>query len=74
MNFNGSIFPLIHSLSTQCGMGVLHRGRQMHKALPTVCGDRVNLIIWMRSSVVRNHVSQILIPFLNKIYSSTLDQ
>uniref|UniRef100_T1IJU6 Fe2OG dioxygenase domain-containing protein n=1 Tax=Strigamia maritima TaxID=126957 RepID=T1IJU6_STRMM len=35
-------------------MGILHRGRQRHGALPITSGERYNLIIWMRSSSVRS--------------------
>ena len=38
------------------GRGVLHRGRHVHSALPIRSGERWNLIIWMRSSVQRNHL------------------
>ncbi|XP_028852210.1 2-oxoglutarate and iron-dependent oxygenase domain-containing protein 2 isoform X2 [Denticeps clupeoides] len=34
--------------------GVLHRGQQMHGALPISAGVRWNLIVWMRSSQERN--------------------
>ncbi|XP_074154996.1 2-oxoglutarate and iron-dependent oxygenase domain-containing protein 2 isoform X2 [Sminthopsis crassicaudata] len=34
--------------------GVLHRGGQLHGALPLDSGERWNLIIWMRASVIRN--------------------
>ncbi|KAM9102404.1 2-oxoglutarate and iron-dependent oxygenase domain-containing protein 2 isoform X3 [Sarcophilus harrisii] len=34
--------------------GVLHRGGQLHGALPLESGERWNLIIWMRASVIRN--------------------
>ncbi|CAL9693179.1 unnamed protein product [Knipowitschia caucasica] len=34
--------------------GLLHRGQQMHGALPISSGQRWNLIIWMRASEVRN--------------------
>ncbi|KAM7004474.1 2-oxoglutarate and iron-dependent oxygenase domain-containing protein 2 [Passerculus sandwichensis] len=37
-----------------CGRGLLHRGGQMHGALPIASGERWNLIVWMRSSAVRN--------------------
>lgn len=40
--------------SHQLGRGVLHRGQQYHGALPIMSGVRHNLIIWMRSSEVRN--------------------
>ncbi|XP_022085664.1 2-oxoglutarate and iron-dependent oxygenase domain-containing protein 2-like [Acanthaster planci] len=33
---------------------LLHRGQHMHGALPISSGERYNLIIWMRSSQVRN--------------------
>ncbi|XP_051777532.1 2-oxoglutarate and iron-dependent oxygenase domain-containing protein 2 isoform X1 [Erpetoichthys calabaricus] len=42
--------------------GLLHRGQHMHGALPLTSGQRWNLIIWMRSSVVRNQ----LCPMCNK--------
>lgn len=38
------------------GYGLLHRGQQMHGALPLSSGERHNLIIWMRSSVTRNQL------------------
>ncbi|XP_033106963.1 2-oxoglutarate and iron-dependent oxygenase domain-containing protein 2-like [Anneissia japonica] len=34
--------------------GLIHRGQHMHGALPISHGERYNLIIWMRSSRVRN--------------------
>lgn len=40
--------------SHQLGYGLLHRGQQYHGALPIMSGVRHNLIIWMRSSEVRN--------------------
>ena len=36
-------------------IGVLHRGQHMHGALDISKGERYNLIIWMRSSSVRNN-------------------
>nr|DBA23174.1 TPA: hypothetical protein GDO54_014114 [Pyxicephalus adspersus] len=36
------------------GQGILHRGQQIHGALPITSGERWNLIIWMRASLVRN--------------------
>lgn len=36
------------------GWGVLHRGRHMHGVEPLTSGRRCNLIVWMRSSKVRN--------------------
>ena len=38
------------------GHGVLHRGQQLHGAMPIADGERLNLIIWMRSSSVRNQL------------------
>lgn len=38
----------------ECGRGVLHRGQHMHGAMPLESGERQNLIVWMRSSGVRN--------------------
>jgi len=37
------------------GHGVLHAGLDLHKALPITAGRRHNLIVWCRSSPVRNH-------------------
>ncbi|XP_051490132.1 2-oxoglutarate and iron-dependent oxygenase domain-containing protein 2 isoform X2 [Apus apus] len=42
--------------------GLLHRGGQIHGALPIASGERWNLIVWMRSSVIRNQ----LCPMCNK--------
>ena len=42
--------------------GLLHRGQHMHGALPIQSGERINLIIWMRSSTVRNK----LCPMCNR--------
>lgn len=36
------------------GYGCLHRGQQMHGALPIHSGERHNIIVWMRSSQIRN--------------------
>ncbi|XP_075690213.1 2-oxoglutarate and iron-dependent oxygenase domain-containing protein 2 isoform X2 [Rhinoderma darwinii] len=36
------------------GRGILHRGQQVHGALPITSGERWNLIIWMRASSIRN--------------------
>ncbi|KAK7009459.1 2-oxoglutarate and iron-dependent oxygenase domain-containing protein 2 [Biomphalaria glabrata] len=41
-------------MSHKEGYGVMHCGRQYHSALPIIAGIRYNLIIWMRSSTVRN--------------------
>lgn len=45
-------FQVLHHL----GHGVLHRGQHMHGAMPLTSGERFNLIIWMRSSCVRNQL------------------
>ncbi|XP_040272115.1 2-oxoglutarate and iron-dependent oxygenase domain-containing protein 2 isoform X1 [Bufo bufo] len=44
------------------GHGILHRGQQVHGALPITSGERWNLIIWMRASSIRNK----LCPMCNK--------
>ncbi|XP_028396863.1 2-oxoglutarate and iron-dependent oxygenase domain-containing protein 2-like isoform X4 [Dendronephthya gigantea] len=36
------------------GYGILHRGGQMHGALPIHSGERHNVVVWMRSSEIRN--------------------
>ncbi|KAL9981094.1 hypothetical protein ACROYT_G009753 [Oculina patagonica] len=50
--------PLIETECSECdhtpSYGLLHRGQHMHGALPIHSGERINLIIWMRSSAVRN--------------------
>lgn len=40
----------------KAGVGLLHRGQHYHGALPIHTGERYNLIIWMRSSKVRNNL------------------
>ena len=40
----------------QLGCALLHRGQQMHGALPLSAGTRHNLVIWMRSSATRNQL------------------
>ncbi|XP_071372005.1 2-oxoglutarate and iron-dependent oxygenase domain-containing protein 2 isoform X2 [Centroberyx affinis] len=42
--------------------GLLHRGQQMHGALPISSGQRWNLIVWMRASQERNR----LCPMCNR--------
>jgi len=46
----------LHSVPVEheVGRGVLHLGSQLHSAMPLQAGRRNNLIIWMRSSAVRN--------------------
>ena len=43
-------------ICSQLGHGILHCGRRTHKALPITSGSRNNLIIWMRSSSIRNNL------------------
>ena len=38
------------------GNGILHRGYHRHGAMPLEKGERYNLIIWMRSSSIRNKI------------------
>ena len=35
------------------GVGLLHAGKRRHGAAPIVEGERVNLIVWARSSTYR---------------------
>lgn len=42
--------------SHQLGRGILHRGQQMHGAFPIMEGERYNLIVWLRSSRIRNQL------------------
>ena len=34
----------------QVGSGVLHLGQHVHSALPITEGERLNLVVWMRSA------------------------
>jgi len=43
-----------HRVEHKLTHGILHRGQHRHQALPITEGERYNLIIWMRSSNVRN--------------------
>lgn len=43
-----------YEVTLRRGHGVLHAGLDLHKALPITSGSRHNLIIWSRSSGVRN--------------------
>lgn len=43
-----------HNYNHEIGRGLLHRAQHMHGANPISAGERYNLIIWMRSSSVRN--------------------
>jgi len=51
-NSNGSEAPT--EVVLKRGHGVLHAGLDLHKALPITSGRRHNLIMWCRSSQVRN--------------------
>ncbi len=46
----GAGFGYVHTR----GRAVLHRGSAVHAVLPLVAGRRVNVVLWMRSSAVRN--------------------
>ena len=35
--------------------GIFHRGQQFHEASEITKGERYNLIIWLRSSPIRNN-------------------
>ena len=50
--------------------GILHRGSHLHKALPIEKGERWNLIIWMRSSEIRNQICPMCNEKPNKIEAS----
>lgn len=47
---DGKTFGVEHEL----GVGLLHLGSYVHQALPLLTGERWNLIMWLRSSDVRN--------------------
>lgn len=55
---NKSFFEYIH----EPYMGVMHRGQHLHGALPIEEGRRVNMVVWLRSSTVRNE----LCPMCNR--------
>lgn len=38
----------------EAGRAVMHRGSAYHCVLPLLSGRRVNLVMWMRSSLIRN--------------------
>lgn len=46
----------VTGIAHQIGVGLLHRAQQMHGALPISEGIRYNLILWMRSSAIRNEL------------------
>ncbi len=45
-----SVLPVLNII----GSGVFHLSQQMHGSLPINEGERHNLVIWMRSSSIRN--------------------
>ena len=47
---DGKMEPMQH----EQGVGVLHVGQELHGAMPVISGHRTNLIIWFRSSDIRN--------------------
>ena len=51
------------SLSMEVGRGILHSGRLLHGVFPIEEGYRHNIIIWMRSSEIRNR----LCPMCNDV-------
>ncbi|XP_039580379.1 2-oxoglutarate and iron-dependent oxygenase domain-containing protein 2-like isoform X3 [Passer montanus] len=54
--FNQDAVPVPRYIEVQHlrGRGLLHRGGQMHGALPIASGQRWNLVLWLRCSAVRN--------------------
>ena len=46
--------PKIYICNHKIGRGIIHRGSHTHGALDVGDGERFNLIVWMRSSSVRN--------------------
>ena len=51
---DGRLVPVEH----RKGVGVLHRGAELHGAMPLAAGTRTNLIVWFRSSEVLSNTSQ----------------
>ena len=44
------------SYQHKSNFGILHRGQHLHGAQPIESGERVNLIVWMRASSIRNQL------------------
>jgi len=44
------------TMNHKLGWCILHCGRRLHRAAPLTRGSRTNLIVWMRSSTVRNQL------------------
>nr|XP_021388492.1 2-oxoglutarate and iron-dependent oxygenase domain-containing protein 2 isoform X2 [Lonchura striata domestica] len=55
-NQDPSPMPKYIEVEHVVGRGLLHRGGQIHGALPIGSGQRWNLIVWMRCSAVRNQL------------------
>ena len=51
------------SVNMEVGRGILHSGRHLHGVMPIEEGYRHNIIIWMRSSEIRNMVC----PMCNEV-------
>ena len=49
-----NMVPNYYEYGHQPYVGVMHRGQQLHGALPGDGGRRINLVMWLRSSMVRN--------------------
>lgn len=67
----GDVFGYSHVFSE----GLLHRGAHVHEALPISEGERWNLILWLRSSEVRNALCPMCNekPDLEEVESGTGD-
>jgi len=50
---NGNDSSLL-SVSNITGSGIFHLSQQMHGSVPITDGERHNIVIWMRSSSIRN--------------------
>ena len=63
------------SLHMEVGRGILHSGRHVHGVMPIEEGYRHNVIIWIRSSEVRNKVCPMCneVPILETIQGTTGD-
>lgn len=63
------------SLSMEIGRGILHSGRLLHGVFPIQEGYRHNIIIWMRSSEIRNRLCPMCndVPVLEAVDGTTGD-
>lgn len=48
---NDAAFTAVRNIP---GHGVLHLSQQIHGSLPITNGERNNIVLWMRSSSIRN--------------------